>query len=182
MDSRGFTLTETILIIGLTALIFSGMLSVFILEQRALDIRSVRGDDVRQTESALRRIEKNIRQGKAVLESVTLFGTTYETGLHTLAIEIPAIDSSGATIADQTDYLVYMLSGSSVLEVSDPDVDSIRPSGIFTLAKDVEIFTVQTNGDPVENSTQVMVYLAFPPATSEGTAVQGQVRATLRNI
>lgn len=180
--NKGFTLAETILTVGLSAMIITAMFSVFAIEQRALDLRSKRGDDVRQSESALRRIEKNIREGQAVIASASLFGTNYTTGAHTLIIDIPAINSTGAHISGQTDRLAYLLSGTSLLEISVPSASSVRPSGIFTLAKNVQTFNVQTNGDPVTSTTQVLLYLSFPPPSASATQVEGQVRATLRNI
>lgn len=180
--NKGFTLAETILTVGLSAMILTAMFSVFAIEQRALHLRSQRGDDVRQSESALRRVEKNIREGQAVVSSASLFGTNYTTGAHVLIIDVPSIDSNGAHVPDQTDRLAYVLSGTSLLEVSAPSASSVRPSGIFTLAKHIQTFNVQTNGDPVTTSTQVLLYLSFPPPSASATQVEGQVRATLRNI
>lgn len=185
MDSKlnkGFTLAETILTVGLSAMILTAMFSVFAIEQRALDLRSQRGDDVRQSESALRRVEKNIRDGQAVVSNATLFGTSYTTGPHVLIIDVPSIDSTGVHLPDQLDRLAYLLSGTSLVEVSVPSADSVRPTGLFTLAKNVATFNVQTNGDPVNISTQVLLYLSFPAPSTSATQVEGQVRATLRNI
>lgn len=180
--SKGFTLAETILTVGLSAMILTGMFSVFAIEQRALDLRSQRGDDVRQGQTALRRIEKNIRDGEAVVSSATLFGTTYTTDTHTLIIDVPAIDAEGSLIDGETDRIAYLLSGTSILEISVPSASSVRPSGMFTLADDVQTLNVQINGDPVTSTSQVMVYLSFPPPSTAATQVEGQVRATLRNI
>lgn len=185
MDYRqinGFTLAETIITVGLTALIVGGMFSIFLLEQEALNIRASRGDDVRQGQTALRRIEDNIRQGQAVVSSATISGTTYTTGLHTLILDVPAIDASGGNIDGTTDRLVYTLDGTDLKEVNVPGTGSVRPSGIFTLAQNISSFTVHTNGDPVTSSTQVTLYLGFTPPETTATAVEGQVRATLRNI
>lgn len=185
MDSRqinGFTLAETIITVGLTGLIVGGMFSIFLLEQRALELRASRGDDVRQGQTALRRIEDTIRQGEAVVSSANIGGTTYTTGLHTLVLDIPSIDADGANISGATDRVVYLLDGTSLKEVSSPDSSSVRSSGIFTLAQNVSSFTVQTNGDPVTASNQVLIYLGFTPPATQATAVEGAVRATLRNI
>lgn len=181
-QTNGFTLAETIITVGLTALIVGGMFSIFLLEQEALNIRASRGDDVRQGQSALRRIEDTIRQGEAVVSSAVISGTTYTTGLHTLVLDIPAIDANGANISGETDRVVYTLDGTDVKEVSVGSTNSVRPTGIFTLAQNVSSFTVQTNGDSVTNTTQVLIYLGFTPPATQATAVEGQVRATLRNI
>lgn len=185
MDSKqtnGFTLAETIITVGLTGLIVGGMFSIFLLEQQALNIRASRGDDVRQGQTSMRRIEDNIRQGQSVVATATISGTNYTTGLHTLILDVPSIDASGANISGQTDRLVYTLDGTNLKEVSVPGASSVRPSGIFTLAQNVSSFTIQTNGDPVTSSTQVTVYVGFTPPATQATAVEGQVRATLRNI
>lgn len=179
--NKGFTLAETILTVGLSAMIITAMFSVFAIEQRALELRSQRGDDVRQGQTALRRIEKNIRNGEAVLSTATLFGTPYTTGSQTLIIDVPAIDIDGNFISGETDRLAYVLSGTSVLEISVPAASSVRPSGIFTIAKNAQTLNIQTNGDPVTNTTQVLVYVSFPPPSTAATQVEGQIRATLRN-
>lgn len=180
--NNGFTLAETMLTIGLSAIILTAMFSVFAIEQRALNLRSERGDDVRQGQTALRRIEKTVRDGEAVVSSASLFGITYTTGAHTVVIDVPAIDSSGVLISGETDRLAYTVSGTSLVEVSVPSASSVRPSGVFTLAEDILAFNIQTNGDPVTDSTQVIIYLSFPPPSTAATQVEGQIRATLRNI
>ena len=179
--TKGFTLAETIITVGLTAVLVTGIFSIFQLEQKAITLRSNRGDDVRQGQSALRRLEDNLRQGQNILDTTTISGTTYTTGLHTLVIDVPAIDSTGANISDITDRLVYTQIGTHLQEISVPGVGSVRPSGTFTIAKEIETFNVHTNGDPVVNTTQITLYFSFPPPSELATQVEGQVRATLRN-
>lgn len=179
---NGFTLAETIITVGLTALIVGGMFSIFLIEQQALYLRASRGDDMRQGQTALRRIEDTIRQGQLVVSSATISGTAYTTDLHTLILDIPAINAAGGNISGVTDRVVYTLNGTDLKEVSLPGTGSVRPSGIFTLAQHVSSFTVQTNGDPLNNTTQVILYVGFIPPAPEATPVEGQVRATLRNI
>lgn len=179
--NNGFTLAETIITLGITSLLITGIFSVFLVEQKALSLRSILGDDVRHAQTSLRRIEDSIRQGKAVVTSAVISGTTYTTGAHTIIIDTPAITAGGSIISGQTDRLVYTKVGTDLLEVSSPAANSARPSGTHTLAQNIQAFNVQTNGDPLTNTSQVVIYLSFPAPTAAADQVEGQVRATLRN-
>ena len=150
---KGFTLVETVIVVGLTALILTAIANLFYIYYQ------VNGTDLAYRSagsagSAMAAISAAVVPADGVLTSHAFSGTTYTTGSTTLVLELPAIDSSGVIIASTYDYIAFYTSGTTLYRIIATGAGSSRTAGTKTLTTALANLTFSyNNADPSQATT-----------------------------
>jgi len=142
---HGFTLIETVIVIAisvsmlgaLSMLIYSFNTSTSYEQTAALSAESAR--------AVIREAEALTLVADHVLQSHTFSSTTYTSSSTALVLEIPSVDSSGATVTNAYDYAVFYMNGARLYRTLAANVASARVSGTKKLSDTVSSLTFSYN-------------------------------------
>ena len=111
----GFTLPEVITVTVVAVIIGGLVLGIMIQNTRVFVSESSKVSQGLNSNDALEQIKSEIKQSSAVAASYTSSGITYTSGINTLVLQIPAVDSSGNSIDSVFDYGVFTVSSGNLL-------------------------------------------------------------------
>lgn len=109
MITKGFTLVEILIVMGITAI--AGILLVVIIVNSSglFTQQSTKVTEGLNINDALVQIRNTIKGASAVVTSYTSGSQTFVTGSSQLILKVPSLDSSNNIIADTYDYFVFYL-------------------------------------------------------------------------
>ncbi len=180
---RAFTLIETVIIVGLTAILMSAAAYLYVnfsTTYRFLDISlGVTGGAASIIEEA----REAGMQASHFVASHDFSGTTYTSGTTTAIFELPSINASGVVVSGSFDYIGIHASGTEAFRFVDADAASSRDSGTKRLT-DVLAALSFTYDDPSIVSATSVVVDATTTDTAYGETTESHVRSHiyLRNI
>ena len=177
---KGFTLLETVIVIGLTVFIMAALGNFYLNFNSVLGINGGRISVASGARNVMSEAETMILPAKQVLSSYEFSGTIYTTDANTIVLELPAINSSGTFIEGKYDHAVFYVSGTTVYRLLQADPESSRISGIkqlstavhalsfsydnadFTQVRKVDV-TIQTSivikGESITHQLHEQIYL-----------------------
>jgi competence protein ComGC len=103
-EYQGVSLLETIVVIGISVVLFFIITNIFINFNRLFQIQSATTDVEMNNYLALNRLQKIIKESDQILASKIINSTTYSTSNNTLVLEAPSIDSGGNIIPGSYDF------------------------------------------------------------------------------
>jgi len=182
---KGFvTLIELLLGILLISIMVIFLIQLFISHSGVIGSQKAQISADVAARSALDEMGNKIREGKLVLPSVLISGNTYTTGLKTVVVQVPSIDSSGVAIPSSSDVVVFTnpLGTTNLLEIVSPDGSSSRPGINHILTNKVLNLNFTYNNADLSQVTTVDIDMSSFEAVSKSQKVfSDKISVTLRN-
>lgn len=179
----GFTLVETVIVLGLLAIVMLGILFIFggfnnVYNQQQAFINTSRSGSL-----AVNEVQNYVFQADLVVSSKIISGTTYTTNSTTLVLELPSINSTGDIITGKFDYVVFYLNGTSLYRLASPDAASSRTSGTRLLSNVVSSLSFTYDNSNLALATKIDMDLRTQ-AVGGGQTVTNRLRQQmyLRNV
>ncbi len=129
MKNRGFTLTETVIVIGLYVVILLAITNAYLSFTRLYAYQQTFVPVAQSAGGALDAITAAVLPASQVLAQYTFSGTTRSSSSTALVIESPSYNSSGSIIVGKYDYIVFYLSGTDLYRVTAIGAGSVRTAG-----------------------------------------------------
>ncbi len=129
VKNRGFTLTETVIVIGLYVVILLAITNAYLSFTRLYAYQQTFVPVAQSAGGALNAITTAVLPASRVLAQYTFSGTTRSSNATTLVLESPSINSSGGVIAGTSDYIAFYLSGTDLYRVTSIGAGSVRTAG-----------------------------------------------------
>jgi hypothetical protein len=143
--SKGFTLLETVIVIGISAFIMLALVTFY------LNFNAVLGTDgalvgvADGARATLGEAELLVLPAHRVLSSHIFSATTSSSNAGALVLEIPSIDSTGAVVAGRYDYALFYKSGTTAYRLLEVDAASSRLAGTKKLSARISSLTFSYN-------------------------------------
>lgn len=167
----GLTLVELLITITILGFIVVTVGSIFIDTSRFSSDEQLRIDVGESASRVIGPLDVALREGKAVLASAVINGTTYTTDADTVVFSLPSIDGGGATIPTIDDTAVITLDGSNAANPIARLIIS-PTSGTFRQAQD---------GSAVDHVKDLYIrYTTDNPIDAQALTVTVQVAKDLR--
>lgn len=178
----GLTLLETVVAIGLLLLFMTALTELYLSFSTSAAVQqSLTGANVRALH-ALASFQSDTANADAVLASHTFAsGTTYGSATTTLALELPAVSSSGVPITGSYDYVAYYLSGTDFYRELDAAGGSSRAGGTILVATDIASLVMSYDTADPSLAQSVSLDLAVMAGTRATTTEEVRTTAYLRN-
>lgn len=164
-SSRAFTLTETLIVVGILGLISGAVVTMF-LNYSSVYQRENSGVSVTQSASrTITLISTTIAQSSGVIASRTINGVAYVTSSTTLIVQLPAASTNGDIIQGGFDYTVFHASGTVMTESTETYSGSYRSPGTYTLTTSLSNVTF-TYDNPIASLVENIGVLVHTKATT----------------
>jgi Tfp pilus assembly protein PilW len=162
MRTRGASLLEISVSIGIASMVFAIVGAIFIAQGRYFAIE----DAIAQTQyNAFQVIDTAglyVLSASSVLGSRTINGTDYTTGTSTLVVRLPSLDASGAILASTYDYIAIGVSATDptrfVVDI-DADANSVRRDATRLPAALVDKLIFRYNAVDPTAATAIELYV-----------------------
>lgn len=181
-SARGFTLMETIIVIGILGLMLTAIVSMIFAYMRSFDTQQA-SVEVGYTAAALvNAVEESVLQANSVLVSQTISGTLYTTSSTTLVLRLPSIDGSGGVISGSYDYVAFYASGTDAYRIVSAAGGSVRTAGTKRLTTKLQMLGFTYDTGNISDASAVTVNVRTQAVTRART-VQYQLiqQVYLRN-
>ena len=176
MTSRGITVVEMVVVIGLLGIVGAILIQIFVRSHISYQIQENQTTLQLETRSALDRASRAVKEAESFPSSQTVSGVAYTAATDTLILKVPSVDENQNLIANTFDYAVYTTDSaytgdadSSTLQEVWESNGSGRNSGTKKLAETVSAFTV-TYLDTSENAIG-----SLPAGVASAVAVRLQL-------
>lgn len=171
---RGFTLVETIILSGISAMALLALTNLFI------SFNAVNGYQqafmaAGSAGTALNAFEAAILPANQVLSSHTFSGVAYSSATTTLVLELPAINASGTVIAGAYDYIVFYSSSGTLYRLTQAHAQSTRVSGTQQLSTTLQTLSFTYDNSDFTKVTAVAIDIQTQAAFKQQT-VQNHLR------
>ncbi len=168
MKNRGFTLFETVLVIGLYVVILLALTNVYLMFTRLYTYQQTFVPVAQSAGGALNAITTAVLPASQVLAQYTFSGTMLSSGTTTLVLESPSLTSSGSIIAGTYDYIAFYLSGIDLYRVTAIGAGSTRVAGTKRVGSMVNSLTF------IYDNTDFTLVTKVDTDIIAQTAVRGQ--------
>ncbi len=167
----GFTMVETVFVVGLTVFLLFAMQSLYFSFIRLASEESAEYAARASAGGVLRTAENIVLPADRVLASHTFSTGTYTTGAETLVVRIPAIDAAGTIVPAVYDYAVIYQSGSSALLRIEASPRGFRQTRERTIGSSVTDLTFSYNNADVTQATSVTTDINVATSDGHGTSI-----------
>jgi len=154
---KGFTLIETIIVIGLTVFIMVALGNFYVNFNTVLGSNGGRMSVASGAGKIINEAEAMILPASHVLSSHEFSGTTYETNGNTVVLELPSINNSGTSIEGKYDYAVFFVNDTTAYRLLQTDPESSRISGTKQLSTEVYALSFSYDNADVTQARKVAV-------------------------
>jgi len=141
LSSKGFTIVEILVAVGIFALIALAMIDLFISNNALIKSEEATIDVVGTASKVAGEVQTYAMQADAVVLSHDFSGVTYTSGTSTLILELPAIDGSGSIVGSEYDYIVFYSASSSAYRIINTSLSSARAGGKRLLGDSLDSLT-----------------------------------------
>jgi type II secretory pathway pseudopilin PulG len=181
--SRGFTIAETLVVIGVVALMSIALIGAFAGYSGIVRSQQTEIGVVGSAKAVLSAVDRALLQSSRVLSSHNFSGTTYSSGTSTLVLEMPALDASGNTIPGTYDYVAFYASSTSAYHIVAPGSGSVRLAGTKRLSETLYSLSFTYSNPDFSLATSVDTDVQTR-ATINGRVVSAHLaqRTYLRNL
>jgi len=181
--TAGYTLVETVIIVGLVAMLFLALFTLFVTASRTFSHEQRAAGAAYEARTTIREIQIVARAAHSVVDSVVINTTTYTTDMNsTLVLALPAINTLYDVIPSAYDHVVFSLSGSELTKIVSPHAASARAPIDKTLSKLVADLTFAYDSPTPSDARSIDVTIITEASTQLGTKSYTLVgRAHMRN-
>lgn len=134
MKNRGFTLIESVIIIGITVMALTALVNLFLVFNSIYGYQQAFMATAGSAGSAMNAFEDAVLPSSQVLASHSFGGTVYSSSATVLVLELPAIDGSGSVIMGVNDYIAFYPSSTTLYRLTEAGAGSSRVSGLHLLS------------------------------------------------
>jgi competence protein ComGC len=162
-EYQGVSLLETIVVIGISVVLFFIITNIFISFSRLFQIQSAMTDVEMNNYLALNRLQKAIKESDQILTSKIINSTTYSTSNNTLVLEAPSIDSGGNIISGSYDFFSIhrdSLDQSKLIFSTSVNSQSSRRPGDTLISAFVDKLIFSYNDINLNKANLITIYLA----------------------
>lgn len=190
MTGRGFTLLEVLIVVGVAATASAILIAILVQNNRYFYKQTTSISGGLSLNDSLMAIKGLISNSSGIISGYPINGPTYLSGESTLALALPAYNSSGDAISDIYDYAVVVADPQkeNVLKLKIfPDVMSSRKAEDKVLTSRllaVRFFYLDASGVEVSPSQAVKVNFIINLAETVGSNVyesSASSQASLKN-
>lgn len=167
----GFTMLETVFVVGLTVFLLFAMQSLYLTFTRLASEESAEYAARASAGGVLRTAENIVLPADRVLASHTFSTGTYSTGAETLVVRLPAIDSGGALIPAVYDYAVIYQSGTAAIFRMEVGVGSARQARERTIGTSLTDLNFSYDNADVTQATSVTTDINVATSDGHGTSI-----------
>ncbi len=141
MKHNGFTLIETVLVIGFYVVVLLALTNAYLMFTRLYAYQQTFVPVAQSAGDALDAITAAVLPASHVLAQYTFSSTTRSSNVTTLVLESPSITSSGSIIAGTYDYIAFYLSGADLYRITAIGAGSVRVAGTKRIGSMVNSLT-----------------------------------------
>lgn len=190
MNSRGVTLPELVIAIGISSLIALSLATIFIQNNKSFTDQQLRVNQGIDSATAMDKIGSVIKQSNAVVAGYPAQNPQYTSSSTTLVLTTNSIDQSSSPIEDVYDYIILSKDPppASVLRLRIfPNAQSYRKSANQVLAKDLSGLTfiyLDASKHPTSPTTAKVVSYSLNLSSKLGNQTKvssSSGQTTLRN-
>lgn len=180
--ARGFTLLESVVVVGVTALALGALANLFFIFNALYGYERVFLAVAGSSSEAMSAFEAAVLPAEEVLASHDFSGTVYESATTTLVLMLPAVDSSGDVIAGAKDYVAFHAEAGVLYRTVLADAGSVRTSGTKRLTSTLSSLSFTYDDSNLSQATSITVDIETQAAFKE-RVVQNRLheRLYLRN-
>jgi prepilin-type N-terminal cleavage/methylation domain-containing protein len=153
--SRGFSLTELVVVIAISVVVMLGVYEIYITFGNSYLYQNAQINNASGAALFMNEFSDLSLQADAIVSSRTVSGTIYTTSSTTLIYEIPTVNSSGNVINATYDYAILYASSTNAYRILDANGSSARRSGTKRLSDSVSNLTFTYNNVATTSSTAV---------------------------
>jgi prepilin-type N-terminal cleavage/methylation domain-containing protein len=188
---RGYTLTELLTVLAVLGILTLAGIALLLGQRAFLLTETSAAHNQADAAVALAAIAETMKTADRVESShaFTVNGTpgTYTTGLHTLALRLPAISAAGVPLQNAFDYILIARDPSAakrILTVTDPAASSARPATQRALIGTATVLNFLYDANPASSATVVTatVGTASEYGGSLARNAPSQIAIRLRNL
>lgn len=183
MKKRGFTLLESVIVIGVSAMALIALTNLFLIFNAMYGYQQAFIATAGSSGAAINAFEAAILPADQVLASHSFSGTVYSSSATVLVLELPAIDSSGNTLPSAKDYIVFYVSSANLYRLMQADASSARISGLKKLSTTLSSLSFTYDNSDFTKVTNVIADIQTQAQFKQQT-VQSHLREKvyLRNV
>lgn len=183
MTMRAYTLLETVVVIGITTVVFVALAYFFLNFNTLYQATENSGGVSDAGAETLAQMHADILSADQILATHTFTEGTFASGTTTLVLELPTVDSAGNVAVGTHDYVVFFLSGTNLYRTLDTGSGSARTPGTKLLVGSVEALSFSYNNASSSLANEVDVYATTTSSSQRGTITQYRhLEAYLRNF
>lgn len=175
--ARAFTLVETLIVVGLAAIVTMGAAQLSLVFGRMLGVQESALDVVLDASAVIDAVRSAGAQSSRVADTHSFFGVAYASATTTVIFELPAVDAAGAVIPSAFDYVGIHASGTDAYRFTDAATGSSRVSGTRLLAN-----TLQELRFSYDSVSFPLVTKVVADATTTAAAGGGETQKHLRGV
>ena len=142
----GFTLTETIITIAMTAVIMMALANLYLNFNSLYAYQQTFVATTNAARNGISALRSSVLPANQVLVSHSFSGTTVTSGANALVLTVPSVDAAGDIVSGAYDYIGFYLVGTELIENTEANAASTRRTGIRRAATLVAsiVFTYDT--------------------------------------
>ena len=175
----GFSLFETLLVLGLSSVVGVVLVAMFIQNNGVSNNQHLKSAQGLTVNDIYSQITHHFRNASAIINQYPTTDPQYITDADTIVIQLPSINSSGAVIPSVFDHLIITVDSqnSKILRaITIPDAQSARPSGNQVLATNLQtllFYYLDTNNGPTSPTNASSINFVVNLTSAQGqTAVE----------
>jgi prepilin-type N-terminal cleavage/methylation domain-containing protein len=176
--NAGFTLIETIIVLGLVAVLSVALGEIFIGQYKIYKIEFSELIVQFEARQALDEVTNQVRSAHYVLDE----HEEYATGSQTLILQVQSINAANQLIPGVFDIVLINLDGKSLTREIIPDEQSVRPAQSKQLSGNVTSLNFSYNSEVLEQVTEVETGLSVTDENVyQNRTFSASSKARLRN-
>lgn len=142
----GFTLTETIITIAMTAVIMMALANLYLNFNSLYAYQQTFVATTNAARNGISALRSSVLPANQVLASRSFSGTTVTSGTNALVLTVPSVDAMGNIVSGAYDYIGFYLVGTDLIQNTEANAASVRSTGIRRAATLVAsiVFTYDT--------------------------------------
>ncbi len=163
IDHRGYSLLETLVVIGILVLIMMVLAEIFIGQTVFFQREEARVDVALQNTRALADMMAQVREAKAVIASKTLDAVTYQSGPEQLVLQLFSLDAEKKIMPNNFDYAIYYRdssNSSTLMKKVAVDPASSRLPAVKNLDEFTQNLLFSYDNPNFENVSAMEIYLS----------------------
>jgi hypothetical protein len=151
----GFTLIETVVLIGISAIALTAIVNLFIIFNSLYSYQHAFIKTAGSSGATLNALQAAVLPADAVLVLHTFSGMTLQSGTTTLVLELPTVNSAGAFVAGARDYVAFYASSTDLYRVVEANAQSVRVSGATLLSSTLDTLAFTYDSSDFAQVTRV---------------------------
>lgn len=166
---NGFTLIEVIFAVAILIFMFVAITYLYNNYYNVYGFQQTNVSVADSAHAAMRELQNAALQADKIIASHTFSGNTYNTGQHTLVLEIPSIDGSQNIVSGKYDYVVFYITGKNLYKRFQADAASSRSSSLTTISTIVSTLTFTYDNANLAQASKISTDIDVQKAAGKRT-------------